>query len=140
MDHQTEQILNNMFEQFQSGEPDYGNRWLDWIQTEFNNGSLNPGEGRYALQLLLRWSPMKVVLWGVAAIIFSLIIGFWYQWRDYPWAGPSDHVSIVQTAWTISSYILTAAGGTINLFLVCDGITNNSISWNCASGSCHSNR
>lgn len=110
MDHQTEQILSNMFEQYQSGEPDYGNRWLDWVQTQFNNDSTNPAEGRYALQLLLRWSPMKIAFWGIAAIIFSLVIGFWYQWRDYPWAQPSDHVAITQTAWTISSYILTTAG------------------------------
>lgn len=113
MDRQTEQVLNNMYDQFQTGEPDYGNRWLDWIQTEFNNRSLNPADGTYSLQLLLRWSPLKVVFWGIAAIIFSLVIGFWYQWRDYPWAGPADHVSIVQTAWTISSYILTAAGGNV---------------------------
>jgi len=122
IDHQTEQILANMFDQYESGEPDYGNRWLDWIQNEFNASDMNPAAGKYALQLLLRWSPMKVICWGLASIAFSLVIGFWYQWRSYPWAGPGDIVGIVQTAWTISSYILTAAGGNgpaLRLHLLC---------------------
>jgi hypothetical protein len=31
--------------------------------------------------------------------------------QRFPGAGPSDIIGITQTAWTISSFILTAAGG-----------------------------
>jgi hypothetical protein len=46
--------------------------------------------------------------------------------QRFPGAGPSDIIGITQTAWTISSFILTAAGGkTVFLYtnvlrLTCD--------------------
>jgi hypothetical protein len=112
IDHQTEVILTELFRDYESGEPDYGDRWLNWIQQEFNMHHENPADGKYALQFVLRWSPPKVVMYGTASIILALIIGFWYMYAQrFPGAGPSDIFAITQTAWTISSFILTAAGG-----------------------------
>lgn len=113
MDTQTEQILTELFRDYESGEPDYGDRWLNWIQTEFNSSNENPADGKYALQLVLRWSPSKIVLYGSCSIILAFVIGFWYQFtgHDIHDPSPSDRVAITQTAWTISSFILTAAGG-----------------------------
>jgi len=117
LDRQTERVLSEMFLDYYSGEPDYEDRWLHWIQEEFNLAHNNPANGRYALQLLFRWSPVKIVLYGSSSIIFSLVIGFWYQWKggQFPGAAESDTVAIVQTAWTIASYIVTAAGVAIAL-------------------------
>jgi hypothetical protein len=81
IDHQTEVILSELFRDFQSGEPDYGDRWLNWIQQEFNMSHENPADGKYALELVLRWSPPKVVMYGTVSIIFSFVIGFWYMVR-----------------------------------------------------------
>jgi hypothetical protein len=112
VDHQTELILAELFRDYDSGEPDYGDRWLNWIQQEFNMNRENPADGKYALQFVLRWSPSKVVMYGMAAIFLSLLIGFWYMYEQR-WTGAeqSDIIAITQTAWTISSFILTAAGG-----------------------------
>jgi hypothetical protein len=115
MDRQTELILTELFRDFESGEPDYGDRWLNWIQSEFNLNCENPADGRYALQLVLRWSPGKIVMYGTCSIILAIVLGFWYQFIGHgikdPGPSPSDLIAITQTAWTISSFILTLAGG-----------------------------
>jgi hypothetical protein len=112
VDHETEVILSELFRDYESGEPDYGDRWLDWIQTEFNMHERSPADGKFALKLVLRWSPPKIVLYGNSLILLSLAVGFWYMWGERSaGASPSDIVAITQTAWTISSFILTAAGG-----------------------------
>jgi cytochrome b subunit of formate dehydrogenase len=87
---------------------DYQDRWMDWIHQNFNNNSTNPEDGKYALQLLLRWSPLKLVIWSSIPIIFSLAIGLWYMISPHP---GEDYVAVVQTAWTIASYIITTAAG-----------------------------
>lgn len=113
VDKQTSLVLSEMYMDYSSGDPDYGDRWLHWVQKELNLGNTNPADGRYALLLVLKWSPFKIAMYGIASIILSLIIGFWYMWEggQFPEATASDMVGITQTAWTISSFILTAAGG-----------------------------
>jgi hypothetical protein len=81
LDHQTEVILSELFRDFESGEPDYGDRWLNWIQQEFNQSHENPADGKYALELVLRWSPPKVVMYGTVSIIVAIVVGFWYMVR-----------------------------------------------------------
>jgi hypothetical protein len=142
LDKQTSRILSEMFVDYLSGDPDYGDRWLRWVQKELNQGNLNPADGRYALSLVLKWAPFKVTFYGTASIIFSLVIGFWYQWKggQFPGAGRSDMVGIVQTAWTISSYILTAAGGKYPRLSLMEMIKNSQLttfSCHCVTGGCH---
>ncbi|KAF2432231.1 hypothetical protein EJ08DRAFT_659239 [Tothia fuscella] len=111
LDHQTAVILTELFRDYESGEPDYNDRWLDWIQKEFNHNKSSPADGKYAIKLVLRWSPPKILMYGNAVIGLSLAIGFWYMWGWRSGASsPSDVIAITQTAWTISSFILTAAG------------------------------
>src|SRR5436305_11142700 len=85
---------------------DHGDRWLDWVHTNFNHNNVKPEEGKFAVQSVLRWSPIKLVLWGVAPILLSLVIGFWYMFKPTP---GEDSLTVVQTAWGIASYIITAA-------------------------------
>jgi hypothetical protein len=112
-DKQAQLVLSEMYMDYSSGDPDYGDRWLRWVQKELNLGNPNPADGKYALLVVLKWSPFKISVYGIASIILSLIIGFWYMWvgGKFPGSTTSDQVGITQTAWTISSFILTAAGG-----------------------------
>lgn len=67
----TKRTLTELYKEVQSGESDYGNRWLVWIQRHFNNipestfqeifyknshdhdqTQVNPEDGKYALQLV----------------------------------------------------------------------------------------
>jgi hypothetical protein len=102
IDRETERTLIHLFWDYQNSKYDYNNYWLRWIQSELN------GRGnKYALRLILRWSVLKIVVWGITPILLSLAIGFWYMYK--PHAADADIFTIVQTAWTISSYIVTTA-------------------------------
>lgn len=46
LDHQTKLILSELYLDYESGEPDYGSRWLHWTQSELNQGTTNPADGR----------------------------------------------------------------------------------------------
>lgn len=71
-------MMLEFWRDFQTLDADHGDRWLDWIHENFNNDSTDPLQGRFALQLVVRWSPKKLVVWGVAPILLSLAIGFAY--------------------------------------------------------------
>jgi hypothetical protein len=108
-DNATKRALAELFKDYQTrfwGYEDYGDRWMNWIHTKFNNSDNDPKNGRYSLQLILGWSIPKLVFWGIAPILLSLAIGIWYMLTPPPGA---DQVAVVQTAWTIASYIVTAA-------------------------------
>jgi len=104
--NETKRCLSEFYRNYRSEKADEFGRWGAWIQTHFNNASDDPEEGTYALQLVLSWSPVKLVLWSSAPILLSLVVGFWYMFRAFP---GEDHVAVVQTAWSIASYIVTAA-------------------------------
>jgi hypothetical protein len=122
----TKQTLAEFYKDMMSGEPDYEDRWLKWFQLHFNNINLengddsmkafiarehslrvDPEDGRYALQFVLQWSTPKFIFWGFLPIVLSLVIGFWYMYK--PRDPSQDAIAIIQTAWGIASYIITAA-------------------------------
>ncbi|KAF2496035.1 hypothetical protein BU16DRAFT_560885 [Lophium mytilinum] len=107
MDHKTEMILQSFYHDYnlKSAKKDYEDRWAKWVHKSFNSCSLDPGDGKLALQLVLRWSPLKITAYVSTPVILSLAIGIWYM----------KHTGDIQTAWTISSYIVTAAGVLIAL-------------------------
>jgi hypothetical protein len=105
-DDETRRCVVELYRNYRSEQRHYQDRWMDWIHKNFNNDSINPEDGKYALQLLLRWSPLKLIIWSSIPIIFSSAIGLWYMIN--PHRG-EDYVAIVQTAWTIASYIVTTA-------------------------------
>ena len=77
-----------------------------WIHQHFNNSSKNPEMGTLTLELKLRWSIVKVVVWGVVPILLSLAVGFWYMYSDH---GEVDDVAVTEAAWVISTYIITTS-------------------------------
>lgn len=106
LDDETKRTLFEFWRDFRSLGTDYEDRWLKWVHLRFNNDSCDPEHGRFALQLVLRWSPTKLAIWGVLPILLSLAIGFGYMFK--PRSG-EDFLTFVQTAWAIASYIITAA-------------------------------
>ncbi|KAK3303020.1 uncharacterized protein B0T15DRAFT_261431 [Chaetomium strumarium] len=106
VDNRTQRILNDLYRDY-SGTHDPGDRWLTWVRQELNAGVLDPEVGEYALRLLLRWSATKIVFWVMSPVVLSLVIALWYMYR--PRGPEADEVAVIQTAWTIASYIITAA-------------------------------
>lgn len=106
LDRQTELLLTELFHDYTRRNTLSELRWLPWIQQRFNHGDREPGKPCYALQLILRWSIAKIAVYGVTPIILSLAVGFWFQY-----AQEGDRIAIVQTAWTISSFIIGGASG-----------------------------
>lgn len=104
--NETKRCLVELYRNYRTEKRDCNDRWNNWIHQNFNNSSLNPEEGVYALQLLLRWSPLKLVVWASVPTIFSLVIGLWYMISPHP---GEDYVAVIQTGWTIASYIITTA-------------------------------
>ncbi|KAI0545809.1 hypothetical protein F4679DRAFT_559867 [Xylaria curta] len=71
-------------------------KWADWIAKNIN-------EKNYALEIVFDWSPLRVSIALLAPLVLSLVIGLWFNSRN--WNDPA----IIQTAWGIASYIVTAA-------------------------------
>ncbi|KIW77438.1 hypothetical protein Z517_09884 [Fonsecaea pedrosoi CBS 271.37] len=109
IDRQTEAALAELYTAYRHDWHDKDNMWRGWIHHFFNEGDRFPDRGRYALQLVLSWSIRKILIWSATPLLLSLVIGFWYMYK--PREPGSDPVAITQTAWTISSYIVTTAGG-----------------------------
>ena len=72
----------------------------EWIDSQFNR-PINGDPNKYhSVQLKLAWSVWRISLFIMVPTILSIAIGFYYQAAD----------GDVQTAWTISSYIVTTSG------------------------------
>ncbi|KAL4799035.1 hypothetical protein BDV19DRAFT_320992 [Aspergillus venezuelensis] len=99
---ETERTLIQLFWDYKTSNYDIDDHWLSWVDSQLNRLDV-----KYALRLILRWSATRFVIWGVTPLLLSLAIGFWYMYK--PHAADADPVAIVQTAWTLSSYIVTAA-------------------------------
>ena len=77
-------------------------RWDEWAVENIFDRNIS-------LELKLGWSVWRLALLVSSPVVLSLVIGFWYQ----------SVTDDVQTAWTIASYVVTAAGGkraTLNAF------------------------
>jgi len=107
IDDHSKRILADFFREYNSRADDNDDRWLRWLKEELNSNSKDPEAGRYALRLDLRWSAPKIIFWTASPVVLSLAIAFWYSYK--PRALDADDVAVVQTAWTIASYIITAA-------------------------------
>ncbi len=111
IDDRTKAVLGELYREYVHSQhvPEklalvQGWRWLNWTQETFNRGDTNDDEHCLALELILKWSVSKICIYGLTPVIFSLAIGFWFQ---YSQAG--DHLAIVQTAWAISSFVIGAS-------------------------------
>lgn len=111
---ETARCLVELYRNYRSQKRDYQDRWIDWIHENFNDDSLVLEDGKYALQLHLRWSPIRLFLWSAIPIVFSLVIGLWFT--IHPNLG-ADHVAMVQTAWTVASYVVMTTARKYDIML-----------------------
>jgi hypothetical protein len=88
-------------------DADVAKAWAAWVQKELNANSLIMFEGKYSLELIYSWSAVRLSVAVITPTLFSFAVGLGYMIKT----------GDVSTAWTISSYIVTAAGG--KLYLPC---------------------
>lgn len=108
LDKGTKVALTDFWRDYSTSWYDRDDHWLQWIHENFNNSSFNTEDGTLALEVRLRWSPTKLVLWGTLPILLSLAIGFWLMYSS---PKGEDRLAVIQTAWAIASYIVTTATG-----------------------------
>jgi hypothetical protein len=85
-------------------DADVAKAWAAWVQRELNSSSIM-FEGKYSLELIYSWSAVRLSVAVVTPTLFSFAVGLGYMIKT----------GDVSTAWTISSYIVAAAGGKLSL-------------------------
>ncbi|KAL3439787.1 hypothetical protein BJX65DRAFT_315417 [Aspergillus insuetus] len=91
---------------------DTAQAWTTWIKKNFNSSSESALEGRYSLELKYAWSAIRLTIAVTLPVVLSFSIGLGYMIKT----------GDVSTAWTISSYIVSAAGAIIALLAILSGI------------------
>ncbi|KAF2232667.1 hypothetical protein EV356DRAFT_241065 [Viridothelium virens] len=86
---------------------DVSNAWTLWVQKNLETNCA-PIESRYSLELIYRWSPVRLSVVVLFPVVFSFGTGLVYMLKT----------GDVSTAWTISSYIVTAAGVVVALLAI----------------------
>ncbi|KAH7109987.1 hypothetical protein EDB81DRAFT_832725 [Dactylonectria macrodidyma] len=100
--------LLELYYDFVAHRKDEREEWKAWVQKNLNSGDTFPGSRRLGLRLILKWSAWKIITYVSVPVIASLIFGLSYTLAV---KGPDvDEVAVLQTAWTVSSYIVTTAG------------------------------
>jgi hypothetical protein len=110
LDDQSSATFHELFSAYSSHDVDWESRWKNWVHEYLNGASTDPQVGRYTLRLILRWSILKLVVYTTIPVALSLVIGLWFM-LGTPQDPNDSYTAIVQTAWSISSYIITVAGG-----------------------------
>ncbi|OCL13131.1 hypothetical protein AOQ84DRAFT_436524 [Glonium stellatum] len=82
--------------------------WTEWVHKNLNANSHVPFEGKYSLELVYGWSPTRLTFAVSLAVFLSFGIGLGYMLKT----------GDVSTAWTIASYVVTAAGAVIALIAI----------------------
>ncbi|KAL3419575.1 hypothetical protein PVAG01_08073 [Phlyctema vagabunda] len=107
--HQEQRTLSLFMTAYNASHrrPDAGvdEAWVGWVREQFNKKQRYPTESAYSLELIYGWSPVRLTIAVVAPTLFSFLAGLVYMIQT----------DDVQTAWTISSYIVTAAGAIVAL-------------------------
>lgn len=115
VDSRTKQTLSEFYTNYKNNRIDLSSKrkWTEWVHKELNNGSVVPEQGRYTLELTLRWSAVKIVLYGLLPVLGSLIVGLAYMQARISNADGDfgTELSVIQTAWGLASYVVGAAGG-----------------------------
>ncbi|OIW30132.1 hypothetical protein CONLIGDRAFT_714547 [Coniochaeta ligniaria NRRL 30616] len=79
--------------------------WARWVVDCLDGGSMDiMSEKAYSLEIVLGWSPSRISIAVLSPVALSLIIGFWFNSRDW------TDLATIQTAWGVASYIATAGG------------------------------
>lgn len=110
LDDQSSATFYELFSAYSSYDVDWESRWKTWVHEHLNGSSTDPQAGSYTLRLILRWSIVKLVVYTTIPVALSLAVGLWFMLvasKDLD----DSYTAVVQTAWSISSYIITTAGG-----------------------------
>lgn len=112
IDDRTKQTLLEFYLDYTHEAPGMDERWMEWVHGYLNSGSADPRVGSYTLELLLRWSITKILVYGLLPVVGSLVAGVAYMQVRMRDAGDfGEGLAVVQTAWGIASYVVGAAGG-----------------------------
>jgi hypothetical protein len=132
---QTRDTLLELFRDFSAHRQDYGGRWRHWVHAHLNANSRRERDGVFSLQVMMKWSITRIVVLTTSPVILSLVVGLWYMQKP-----GSDPYVVAQTAWTIASYIVTAAGGMLQAVDIQIFSLLTFPSHHCAFGSYHCGR
>ncbi|KAK8098751.1 uncharacterized protein PG998_011992 [Apiospora kogelbergensis] len=109
----TRLTLLELYHDFMAQRSDADEYWKEWVHQQFNAGDTFPGARRMGLRLILRWSVPKIIAYVATPVVASIIFGLVYTFTV---TGPDvDRVAVLQTAWTVSSYMVTTAGVVVAL-------------------------
>ena len=79
--------------------------WAEWVFDCLDGGSMDVlTKDAFSLEIVLGWSPSRISIALLSPVILSLVIGAWFNSRDW------DDLATIQTAWGVASYIATAGG------------------------------
>ena len=81
-------------------DADVSKAWTTWLQKNLNNNQ-EPIESKCSLELVYDWSPIRLAVLVLFPVLLSFGTGLIYMLQT----------GDVSTAWTIASYVVTAAGG-----------------------------
>ena len=81
-------------------------RWLSWVQEHLKAGDREKDGRHLSLELVMKWKPWKIGIYGLTPVVLSLVSGFIFQYLQ-----EGDRVAVIQTAWTISSYTTATSRG-----------------------------
>jgi len=108
LNRRNEEILDELAEAYQnSAGLDFrsGEAWRKWVCRNLNDKGHNPRETcetcGYSLECYFSYSPRRIAFAILVPLLISIATGISYQVKT----------GDVQTAWSIASYIVTAAAG-----------------------------
>ncbi|ERF71211.1 hypothetical protein EPUS_07894 [Endocarpon pusillum Z07020] len=111
LSNQHASTLSHFFRAYQTSrwhpDKDVSNAWTAWVQKNLNANN-EPIEGKYSLELVYNWSPVRLSVLVLFPVLFSFGTGMLYMLKT----------GDVSTAWTISSYVVTTAGAIVALLAV----------------------
>jgi hypothetical protein len=81
---------------------------LNWEEIDEANTRVqhrHPSKGQLSIEFIEGWSRSRIAILAIIPVVFSLAIGFYYQYA----------FDDVQTAWSLASYIVTTFAGNYEL-------------------------
>ena len=98
-------LLKAAYKKLLSVPDEVNEKWAEWVFDCLDGRSMDVmNKHALSLEVVLGWSPSRISIAVLSPVFLSLIIGFWFNSRDW------QDLSTIQAAWGIASYIVTAGG------------------------------